>query len=224
MANVLVILSGCGVMDGSEIHEAVSALVHLDRHHATVTIAAPDIDQAHVINHHTGQPMDGSRNVRIEAARIARGPVQDLAEVKGGAFDAVVLPGGFGAAKNLCSFATDGADCSVNGEVERVLREAKDAGAVLGFICISPVIAAKVFDGAEVTIGTDASTAGAIEQMGGRHVDRPTEDIHVDSANRIVSTPAYMSAERIGEVFTGIGRLVDEVMSLTRTTAGAGAG
>ena len=224
MTNVLVILSGCGVMDGSEIHEAVSTLVHLDRHDAKVTIAAPDVDQMHVIDHHTGQPMDDSRNVRIEAARIARGPVKDLAEVNGGAFDAVVLPGGFGAAKNLCTFATEGADCSINSEAERVLREAKDGGAVLGFICISPVIAAKLFPGSELTIGTDPSTADAIEQMGASHLERPTEDIHVDSANRIVSTPAYMSAERIREVYTGIGRLVDEVMSLTRTTAGAGAG
>ncbi len=225
MKKVLVILSGCGVFDGSEIHESVITLLHLDRRGADVTIAAPDVEQMHVVNHGTGDEMNEKRNVRIEAARIARGEVEDLAKVKGTDFDAVILPGGFGAAKNLCSFATKGPACEVNPDLERVLKEAHEAGKPLGLICIAPAIGAKLFPGVELTIGTDRETAAALEKMGASHQDRPTEEIHIDRERRIVSTPAYMSAERIHQVDEGIGKLVDEIMTMTRTekpqTAGA---
>ena len=214
MSHVLLILSGCGVLDGSEIHESVCALLHLDRRNANVAFAAPDVQQMHVVNHLTGDMMAEKRNVRIESARIARGPVADISTVHGEQFDAVILPGGFGAAKNLCSFATAGESCDVHPEVERVLREAHSAGRPLGLICISPVIAAKVLNGCEVTIGTDPKTAAAIGKMGAVHHNRRTEEICVDEENRIVSTPAYMSAKRIGEVYEGIGRLVDAVLDM----------
>lgn len=220
MANVLVILSGCGVYDGSEIHEAVSTLLHLDRHKASVTMAAPDIDQTQVVNHLTSQPAGESRNVRIEAARIARGAAEDLATLTGDEYDAVILPGGFGAASNLCDFAVRGSDCQVNPEVQRVLTEAQSAGRPIGFICIAPAIAARVFPGVKVTIGSDAGTASAIEKMGGRHENCATEEICVDQVNRIVTTPAYMTAQRIGEVYTGIGKLVDQVLIMAQQTAG----
>jgi enhancing lycopene biosynthesis protein 2 len=207
------ILSGCGVLDGSEIHESVCALLHLDRHDATVTMAAPNDDQPQTINHLTSQPTGESRNMRIEAARIARGEITDLADVKGTDFDAIVLPGGFGAAKNLCTFADEGADCAVHPQVERVLNEAHEAGKVIGFICISPTIGARVFR-AKVTVGVDEETAAKIEQMGASHERHATEEICVDEDRRIVSTPAYMSAERIGQVYEGIGRLVDEVLAM----------
>ncbi len=216
MSNVLVILSGCGVYDGAEIHESVLTLLHLDRHNAKVTCAAPDLDQMHVINHLTGEPTDEVRNIRIESARIARGAVDNLSIVNGAAFDAIILPGGFGAAKNLCNFATAGADCQVHPEVARVLREANEAGKPLGFACISPAIAAKLFPGCELTIGSDADTATALEAMGASHKRRPTEEICIDEQHRIVTTPAYMTATRIREVDAGIGRLVDRVMELTR--------
>jgi enhancing lycopene biosynthesis protein 2 len=221
MNNVLVILSGCGVFDGSEIHESVITLLHLDRHGAKVTFAAPDVNQMHVVNHLTGDEMKETRNVRVESARIARGEVKNLAEVKGSNFDAVIFPGGFGAAKNLCNFAVKGAECEVNPEVERVLREAHDAAKVIGLICISPTIGAKVFPGSTVTIGTDTKTASAIESMGSKHQDRPTEEICVDEDNRIVSTPAYMSAQRVHQVYEGIGKLVDKVLELARKPAAA---
>ncbi|MCI0366035.1 MAG: isoprenoid biosynthesis glyoxalase ElbB [Phycisphaerales bacterium] len=214
--NVLMILSGCGVLDGSEIHESVSTLVHLDRNNATVTFAAPDIDQFHVINHQTGQPSKEQRNVRAESARIARGPVKDLADVHGDQFDAVILPGGFGAAKNLCNFASAGAECQVNPDVARVLTEAHEAGKPIGLICISPTIGAKVFRGATVTIGIDTDTAAAIQEMGSRHQNRAANEICVDEGHRIVSTPAYMSAERISQAFDGIGKLVDRVVQMAR--------
>jgi len=221
MNNVLVVLSGCGVYDGSEIHESVIALLHLDRHGANVTFAAPDTSQMHVINHLTGEEMNETRNVRVESARIARGEVKDIATVKAAGFDAVIFPGGFGAAKNLCNFAVQGADCDVHPDVERVLREAHEAGKVIGLICISPTIGAKVFPGATVTIGTDQETASAIEQMGSKHQDRPTEEICVDEVHRIVSTPAYMSAQRIYQAYEGIGKLVDKVLELARKPAAA---
>jgi enhancing lycopene biosynthesis protein 2 len=217
--NILVILSGCGVMDGSEIHESVITLLHLDRHDAQVTFAAPDIDQVHVINHLTGKPTNEKRNVRVEAARIARGPVSNLAEVHGDRFDAVILPGGYGAAKNLCSFATQAAECEVNPDVARVLREAHHAGRPIGLICISPTIGAKVFPGSTVTIGTDVDTAEAIKRMGSHHQPRHTEEICVDEMHRIVSTPAYMSAKRIGQAYEGIGHLVDKVLELAEEPA-----
>jgi enhancing lycopene biosynthesis protein 2 len=223
MTNVLVILSGCGVFDGSEIHEAVSTLLHLDRHEATVTFAAPDGPQKEVINHLNSQPMEEQRNVRIEAARIARGPVEDVAAVKGDSFDAVVLPGGFGAATNLSTFADDGPECTVDEEVARVLREAHEAGRPIGFICIAPSIAARLFPGATLTIGTDADTAAALESMGARHEKRPTEEICVDEDRRIVTTPAYMTAERIGQVYEGIGKLVDRVLAMAATPASTAA-
>lgn len=224
MAKVLVILSGCGVNDGSEIHEAVCALLHLDRHTATVTCAAPNVKQMHVVDHLAGQPTDEHRNVLVESARIARGNISDLAQVDGAAFDAVVLPGGFGAAKNLCTFAVDGADCTVNEDVSRVLREAADAGRPIGLICISPVIGAKLFGGCTVTIGSDKETASAIARMGSRHETHATTEICIDDEFNIVSTPAYMCAQRIGEVYEGIGRLVDEVMQRVSANAETHAG
>jgi enhancing lycopene biosynthesis protein 2 len=219
MPSVLVILSGCGVMDGSEIHESVLTLRHLDRLGAAVTFAAPDVDQAQVINHLTGAPMVPAerRNVRIESARIARGPVADLAQVRGGDFEAVILPGGFGAAKNLCSFATQGERCEVHPEVARVLREAHAAGRPIGLLCIAPAIGARVFPGCAVTIGGDPATAAKLTAMGARHESRAAGDICVDEANRIVSTPAYMSAKRLSEVDEGIGRLVEKTLALARS-------
>ena len=220
MSNVLVVLSGCGVMDGSEIHESVITLLHLDRHNAVVTFAAPDIDQMHVVNHLTGQSVTGERrNVLVESARIARGRVADLAAVRGDQFDAFFFPGGYGAAKNLCSFASKADACEVNPEVARVLREAHGAGKPIGLICISPVIGAKVFKGAKVTIGSDEATAAAIGKMGGQHQRKATTDICIDEGNRIVSTPAYMSARRISEVHEGIGRLVDAVLEMAAKPA-----
>ena len=214
MPNVLVILSGCGVFDGAEIHESVCMLLHLDRCNASVTIAAPDCDQFDVVNHLTGVATSEKRNVRIESARIARGPVEDLAVINGADFDAIILPGGFGAAKNLCTFATEGADYKVHGEVERVLRQAHDAGVVIGFACIAPTIAARLFPGCTLTIGSDPGTAAAIEAMGAGHENRETGEVCIDSKHRIVSTPAYMTAQRIGQVHEGIGRLVDEVLAM----------
>ncbi len=218
MKKVAVVLSGAGVFDGAEIHESVITLLALDRQGAEVHMFAPDIPQMHVINHFTQQPTGETRNVLVESARIARGNIKDLAEADAGDFDAVVFPGGFGAAKNLCDFAVKGPDCSVNPSVEKFITGALKAGKVMGFICIAPALLARVAAGIDLhpdlTIGTDKGTAAAVEKTGAHHISCPVNDFVVDEKNKIVTTPAYMLGQRISEVAEGIEKLVAKVMEL----------
>ena len=216
MKKVAVILSGCGVQDGAEIHESVLTLLALDRAGAEVVFAAPDIEVRQVVDHQKGGPAAGeSRNVRAESARIARGPVQDVGELDPADFDAVILPGGYGAAKNLCSFGFDGADFEVEPGVASFLGRFKATGKPIGLICIAPAIGARLFgeEGFRFTIGDDAETAGALATHGGVHVDCPVDEIVIDERLNIVTTPAYMLAGRITEAEAGISKLVDEVLS-----------
>ena len=219
MARVAVILSGCGVFDGAEIHEATATLLALDRAGAEVVVAAPDIDQMHVVDHQAGEPVEGAvRNVRVESARLARGPVADVAELKAEDFDAVIVPGGFGAAKNLCSFAVDGSGCTANAEVASFLKAMNASGKVVGAMCIAPALIARVLGEdkpIKLTIGSDAGTAAAIEEMGAVHVEAPATGVVVDEAERVVTTPAYMSAGGIAEVFDGVSQLVAKVLEIT---------
>lgn len=222
MAKVGVILSGCGVFDGTEIHEAVCVLLALDQRGAKVQCMAPRKHSRDVIDHLAKKPQEEIRDVLVESARIARGDVIELAKVKGGEYDAFILPGGFGAAKNLCSFAADGENCAVDPDVARVLQEAHRAGKPLGFACIAPVIAARIFgesNAAAVTIGHDEETASKIEMMGARHIECDADDIVVDETNKIVSTPCYMEAKSIGQVYSGASKLVDKVLELAKHPA-----
>lgn len=214
MKKVGVVLAGSGVMDGSEIHEATLTLYFLDRAGAEIVCMAPDVEQRDVVNHLKGEPSNETRNVLVEAARIARGNIKDIKEIKASDLDALIFPGGYGAAKNLCDFAIKGADCTVNPEVERLIKEMHEAGKPMGFICIAPVIAAKVL-GAEVTIGNDKDTAAAIEKMGGKHVVKNVDDIALDEKNNVVSTPAYMLGPTISKVALGIEKLVNKVLELS---------
>ena len=211
-----VVLSGCGHLDGTEIHEATIALLALDRAGATVRAAAPDIDQMHVVDHVAGKPVEGKRRVLGESARIVRGQIESLDKLRASDLDALLFPGGFGAAKNLCSFAVDGARLKVQPEVERIVREAHAAKRPMGFICIAPVIAAKVLGEHQpkLTIGNDAETAAAIAALGGVHVECTVDEIAVDEKNRIVSTPAYMLGPSIAHVAKGIERLVEKLLEL----------
>jgi enhancing lycopene biosynthesis protein 2 len=212
-----VILSGCGFLDGAEIQEATLTLLFLDRAGAKVTAIAPDVEQMHVVDHAKGQPAGGDRrNVLAEAARISRGQITEIAKVKGGDLDALILPGGYGAAKNLSSFAVDGKGLRVHKEVERLVREMADAGKPIGFICIAPVIGAKVLGsrGVRLTIGNDPETAAAIQSLGATHVNAPVDEIVVDEKNRVVSTPAYMLGPTISPVGKGIEKLVDKVLQM----------
>jgi len=216
MSRVAVVLSGCGHLDGSEIHESVVALLALDRAGAEVECFAPDKPQRDVVDHRTGQAVKGeSRNVLAEAARIARGKIQDVAAAKAEEFDAVILPGGFGAAKNLSSFAVEGADCDVDPDVERLLRDAHAAGKPIGLICIAPAIAARLFPGVNLTIGSDANTAGALERMGAHHKSCAVDAFVCDEKARVVTCPAYMLGPGIKDVAAGIEKLVGEVLRLT---------
>ena len=216
MAKIGVLLSGCGVFDGAEIHEAVLTMLALDRAGAETVCMAPNIQQHHVINHLTQEEMDEKRNVLVESARIARGEIKDLKDVRAADLDALIMPGGFGAAKNLSDFAFKGADSTVHPEVERILEEMSAAGKPIGAICISPAPLAKALSGKtlEVTIGNDPSTAEAIEAMGGRHRACAVDMIHLDAANKVVTTPAYMLGPGIKDVAVGIEKLVNKVVEL----------
>lgn len=217
MKKIGVVLSGCGVYDGSEIHEAVLTLLALSRQGAEAICFAPDKSQADVINHLTGEPMAETRNVLIEAARIARGAVQPLAQADASTLDALIVPGGFGAAKNLSTFASEGAECYVDPDLKRLAQAMHAAGKPLGFICIAPAMLPRIFDfPLRLTIGTDIDTAEIVEDMGGEHVPCPVDDIVVDEDNKIVTTPAYMLAQSIAEAATGIDKLVDRVLVLSQ--------
>ncbi len=219
MAKVGVVLSGCGVYDGSEIHEAVITLLALDRAGAEAICMAPDVPQMHVVNHLTGEVAAGeTRNVLVEAARIARGKILDIKEVKAADLDALILPGGFGAAKNLCDFAVKGADCSVNPEVARLVREVVAAKKPLAAVCIAPALISRILGGDQLaprlTIGTDPGTAGALEKMGSVHVACPVTETVIDQKNKLITSPAYMLAGRISEAATGIEKTVKELLAM----------
>lgn len=211
------VLSGCGVFDGSEIHEAVLSLLALKRKGFDVQCLAPDIPQLHVYDHRRGKIAEGeSRNVLTEAARIARGKIKNLADVSAADFDALFFPGGYGAAKNLCTFAVDGPAAKVNADVARLVRDCHEARKPMGFVCIAPAIAALLFGGSsvEVTIGNDKDTAAAIGKTGARHVDLPVQKAHVDRTHRIVTSPAYMYDATILEVEASINAAVDELAKM----------
>ena len=217
-----VLLAGCGVFDGSEIHEAVLTLLFLDREGADIVCMAPDMDQLHVINHLTQEVTGENRNVLVESARIARGEIQNLKDVRAGDIDGLIIPGGFGAAKNLSDFAVAGPDAAVHPEVQRLVDEMIGAGKPIGAICIAPATLTKAVSGKSpaVTIGTDAGTAAAIESMGGRHTACTVDKIHVDTENRIVTTPAYMLGPGIKDVAVGIEKLVEQVLDMANGPIG----
>ncbi|ELB2862385.1 TPA: isoprenoid biosynthesis glyoxalase ElbB, partial [Vibrio alginolyticus] len=212
MKKVAVILSGSGVYDGSEIHEAVLALYAIEKAGATWHCFAPNIDQLHVINHLTGDEMDETRNVLIESARIARGNIDDVAKLNVDEYDALLLPGGFGAAKNLTDFAVSGAECSINTHVAQACRAFANAKKPAGYLCISPVIIPMIYEqGVKGTVGNDEAVSIAFNQMGGEHTTCPVEDIVFDEKHLVLSTPAYMLAENISQAASGIEKLVSKL-------------
>ena len=216
MKKIGVVLSGCGVRDGSEIHEAVLTLLAIDQAGAEAVCMAPDSELAEV-NHCTMESTGARRKVLVESARIARGTITDIKQVTAGDLDALIFPGGFGAALNLCDFAQKGAEASVNSEVARLVREVHAAQKPIGAICIAPTLLALVLGktaGPTLTIGNDAATAAEIEKTGARHQNCGVTEFVVDTKNRIVTTPAYMLGTRISEVAVGITKCVNEVIKL----------
>ncbi|GEK72717.1 MULTISPECIES: isoprenoid biosynthesis glyoxalase ElbB [Halomonas] len=212
---VAVILSGCGVQDGSEIYETTLTLLRLDQLGIGYRCFAPDIDQSDVIDHRSGEAVEERRSVLVESARLARGEISPLAELEADEFDAVILPGGFGAAKNLSNFAEAGADMVIHEGLVDVLGEFHEDRKPIGLMCIAPVMVPRLLGpGIAVTIGHDPGVAGAISSMGGLHRSCGVEDIVVDFEHRVVTTPAYMIATRLGEAATGIFKLVDRIDEL----------
>ncbi len=219
MTRVGVVLSGCGVFDGAEIHESVLTMLYLEKGGAEISCFAPDKPQFHVIDHAAQQPVEGeSRNVLVESARIARGHISKLSSLNIDRFDAVVFPGGFGAAKNLCTYAVDGAHCDIDPEVARVIKEAHARGKVIGALCIAPVVVARALkeEGVKpvLTIGSDAATAGDLRSMGAENQPASVSEIAVDERNKIVSTPAYMLGPSVSDVAQGIEKLCAKVLEM----------
>jgi len=214
MKKIGVLLSGCGVYDGAEIHEAVITLLTLDRSGAEAVCMAPDIEQHHVVNHLNGEPSDEKRNVLVEAARIARGNIKDVKAVNADEIDGLVIPGGHGAAKNLSNFALMGKDADINPDVVKIVRDMVESNKPVGAICISPAILSKILEDKkpEVTIGNDYGTIETIEDIGGIHFVCSVDQIHVDHANKLITTPAYMLGPGIKDVAGGIEKLVEKVL------------
>ena len=216
MKKVAVILSGCGVFDGAEIHESVLTLLNIERHGASYQCFAPDIEQLHVINHLNGEVMAEKRNVLVEAARIARGEIKDLKMLDVNEFDALALPGGFGAAKNLCDFALKGENCDINDDVKSACTAFLNAQKPAAYICIAPALIPQIYpQGTLATIGTDVDTASAVKNLGAEHKNCAVDEIVIDEAAKVISTPAYMLADNISEAATGIEKAIAKLIAMS---------
>ncbi len=213
MKKFAVVLSGSGVFDGSEIHEATLSMYFIRKQGAAYDVFAPDIEQYHVVNHLTGEVADEKRNVRVESARIARGNVRPLDQFDPAAYDALLLPGGFGAAKNLSTFAFDGANCKVNPDLEQAIKGMHAAGKPIAALCISPVLLAKVLGEVKLTIGQDEGTAAAITEMGATHQAADHGEVLIDEKNKIFTTPCYMLDADIAQIGEGAENVVRMVLS-----------
>lgn len=214
MKKFAVLLAGCGVYDGAEIHEAVLTLLAIDQQGAAFHCFAPDTEQAHVINHLKGEVSNETRNVLEESARIARGQISPLSEYKPDAYDALILPGGFGAAKNLCDWAFKGDDCSVNPDVEKALLSTFRAGKPIGAMCIAPVILAKLFKGTTLTTGQDPASEKFIQKTGNTYTHTTHGEVIVDHERKLFTTPCYMLDASISEIAAGTSNIVKEMLKV----------
>ncbi len=221
-----VLLSGNGVYDGSEIHESVFTLLAIDENKGEAVCIAPNVDQHHVVNHLSGDEMDEKRNVLVEAARIARGAVTDLAEVTHEGLDALVIPGGFGAAKNLTKWAFSGPDGEINTEVKRIINEFVNAQKPIVGLCMGPTVIAKALEGAELkehlTVGTTeesspyeiAAISAGMEKVGAVAEMKSIKEVHVDEENRIITAPCYMMDGSITDVRNNIKQAIDALFEM----------
>ena len=218
MKTVGVVLAGCGYLDGAEIYESVLTLLFLDRANAPYQCLAPDVPQLHVVNHASGKETGETRRVLIEAARIARGKIEPLGDAWVSKLDAVIFPGGFGAAKNYCDYAVKGDNCSIHPLVESFMRKVVEAGKPIGLICIAPLVLARALKGTKVhpriTVGAESGAARSVEAFGSKHVVCPVTDVVVDRERKIVTTPAYMYDTHIADAAQGIEKLVKEILAL----------
>ncbi len=212
MKKFAVVLSGSGVFDGAEIHEATLAMYAIKKQGAEYDVFAPDMEQFHVVNHITGEDMKEKRNVLVEAARIARGKIKPLNEFDPAAYDALLFPGGFGAAKNLSTFAIDGPDCRINIDVEKAIKGMHSAGKPIGALCIAPVLLAKMLGKVKLTIGQDEGTAKAVGVMGAVHETTDHGQVVMDEENKLFTTPCYMLDADIAQIGEGAFNIVNAML------------
>ena len=217
------VLSGCGVEDGSEIYEAVLTILALEKGGAHVMAIAPDIEQMQVINHYRGdeeRPVGPAetRSVLAESARIVRGKIVSASEVSSHELDALILVGGYGVTKNLSSYATDGANASVNADITRLITEMNALGKPIGAMCAAAYVVAIVLRDKRptLTVGNDGSATIGLERIGVSHALTQVDEICIDTHNKIVSTSAFLLAKSVSEAETGINKLVAEVLSQAR--------
>lgn len=212
MKKFAIILAGCGVFDGAEIHEATLSMLAIMEQGASYQCFAPDINQHHVINHLSGETMNESRNVLTESARIARGNVKNLKDFSAADYDVLLMPGGFGVAKNLCNYAFKGAECSVNPEVAKAVSAMHEAGKPIGALCISPVVVSKVLGNVELTLGQDQADIDHVEKMGSKHIKTTHGEVVIDKKNKVFTTPCYMLDANILQIYEGATNIVKEIL------------
>jgi len=221
--HIAILLAGCGVYDGSECTEAVSLILHLERTGCTFDAYAPNKDQVHTVNHTTGNAAeDPKRNVMVESARIVRGNILDVKEFDVEKYDAVVVPGGFGAMKNLCSYAIEGVDdYTLDPDVEKLLQDCLSSQTVLGLTCIAPMLLPKIQSGLKLTLGKTSGeefpykgTCADATKLGAQHVECDNQSVVVDEEHKIVTCPAFMQDAGYYAVYLNIGQLVDAVVSM----------
>ncbi len=211
-----VILSGCGHFDGAEIRESVLTLLALDTQEAQYEIFAPNEDQFHTLNHLSGDELPNNRNVLEESSRIARGNIKDLNQLNSEDFSGLLIPGGFGVAKNFCTFAFKGSEAEVNSLVSKTINDFYNAKKPIGAICIAPALLALVLGkhGIEVTIGNDEGTATEVEKTGAKHINCGKDEFHLDQKHKIATTPAYMYDDnKLNLVQKGISSVVENVIN-----------
>ena len=209
-----IVLSGCGVYDGAEIQESVTAMLAVSRKGHSYQVFAPDIPQYHVVNHLTGEEMPAKRNVLVEAARIARGNIKDLATFDASEYDILLFAGGFGAAKNLSNFAFKGEDYLVNDETLKAIKDMHRAGKPVGAMCISPILLAEAIEGVELTLGDLCGASEAAEKRGAKHQVTTHGEVIVDRKNKVATTPCYMLDATIAQVAEGAENIVDALLKL----------
>ncbi|MEG1555103.1 MAG: isoprenoid biosynthesis glyoxalase ElbB [Bacteroidales bacterium] len=212
MKKFAVIMCGCGSMDGTEIHEAVMTLLAIDRKGCSYTIFAPDANQYHVMNHYTQEVMEETRNMLVEAARIARGTIHPLSDFNAHDFDALVFPGGFGAAKNLFNYAIKGANATVNPEIATIIKDFHALKKPIGALCIAPVLLAKVLGDITITVGTDQATIVDVKKFGATHINTQKTEVIADKQNMIFSTPCYMLPASISDIADCAQNLIDSIV------------
>jgi len=214
--SIAVILAGCGHQDGSEIHEATLTLLAIHKNGADYQCYAPNIPQHHVLNHISAKEMNEQRNVLVESARIARGQIRDLADFQAASHDALAIPGGLGAAKNLSSYAFDGPDCTVNEGVQKAIFSMLEHKKPIGALCIAPMILARILDRIVLTIGQNPTAITNIEAMNANHTTTIAGEIVVDKKHKIVTAPCYMLNSRVDQISEETNRLIMEILALTQ--------